>query len=71
VLRRACPPRDGDRAIDLMVAERLLADPVLYSQALHSMSPSLAEKPARTAPPATGAALTGAEGTLSWREHSP
>ena len=35
-LRHSCPPRLGDRPIDLAVAERLLADPVLYSQAVHA-----------------------------------
>ncbi len=45
-LRRSCPPRDGDRAIDLVVAERLLADPVLYSQAAHVIA--MPPKPRRT-----------------------
>ncbi len=34
-LRRSCPPGSGDRPIDVAVAERLLGDPTLYSQALH------------------------------------
>jgi carboxyl-terminal processing protease len=33
-LRHACPARPGDRNIDLGVAERLFADPVLYRDAL-------------------------------------
>jgi carboxyl-terminal processing protease len=33
-LRRACPARPGNRNIDLDVAERLFADPVLYRDAL-------------------------------------
>ncbi len=60
-LRHSCPPRAGDRSIDLAVAERLLADPVLYSQAVHMMgaAPSLAAKPVGAAPVATERALTG------------
>ncbi len=59
-LRRSCPPRPGDRAIDTAVAERLLADPVLYSQALHMIGalPSLAAKPVGTVPDASERALT-------------
>ena len=66
-MRRACPPRAGDRPIDLMVAQRLLADPTLYAQAVHMISapPSLAAKPVGTAPTAASAALTGSAGSLS------
>jgi carboxyl-terminal processing protease len=72
-LRRSCPPRTGDRAIDLAVAERLLADPVLYGQALHLMSssPSLAAKPAGSAATTSERALTGTDGSLSSGEHYP
>ena len=43
-LRSSCPVRPGDHAIDVKVAERLLADPALYTQALHviSSAPNLA-----------------------------
>jgi carboxyl-terminal processing protease len=46
-LRHACPARQGDRAIDLAVAKRILADPALYAEALHALSgnANLAEKP--------------------------
>jgi carboxyl-terminal processing protease len=46
-LRHACPARQGDHAIDLAVAKRLLADPALYAEALHALSanPNLAAKP--------------------------
>jgi carboxyl-terminal processing protease len=37
-LRRACPARQGDHEIDVKVAKRLLADPSLYSQAVHVIS---------------------------------
>ena len=74
-LRRSCPPRTGDRAIDLAVAERLLDDPVLYSQAAHLLgqSPSLAAKPVGTTPASSTSddALTGIDGSLSSREHNP
>jgi carboxyl-terminal processing protease len=53
-LRRSCPTRQGDHEIDLKVAKQLLADPVLYGQAAHAITPgqSLA-----SAPTAAGAAL--------------
>ena len=72
-LRRSCPPRTGDRAIDLAVAERLLADPVLYGQAVHIMSASssLAAKPTGTAPGTSEGILTGISGSLSSGEHYP
>jgi carboxyl-terminal processing protease len=72
-MRRDCPPRAGDRLIDLVVAERLLADPALYAEAVHmiSASPNLAAKPVGTAPAAAGAALTGGAGSLSSSEHYP
>jgi carboxyl-terminal processing protease len=37
-LRRSCPARQGDHEIDVKVAKRLLADPALYSQAVHVIS---------------------------------
>jgi carboxyl-terminal processing protease len=43
-LRRACPVRRGDHPIDLVVAKRLLNDPILYSEAAHVMT--LAGQPA-------------------------
>jgi carboxyl-terminal processing protease len=72
-LRRACPPRPSDRAIDMAVAERLLADPVLYGQAVHmmSVSSSLAAKPVGAAPPTSEGALTGVDGSLSSGDHYP
>ncbi len=67
-LRSSCPPRPGDRPVDVAVAERLLADPVLYSQALHMMGPNLAAKPVGTGPATSERALTGVEGALSSSE---
>ena len=37
-LRRSCPARQGEHPIDVKVAERLLGDPTLYSEALHVIS---------------------------------
>jgi carboxyl-terminal processing protease len=76
-LRRSCPPRRGDRAVDIAVADRLLADPVLYSQVVHMMgaSSSFAAKPVGTIPGATAAtsagALTGLDGALSSGDRYP
>lgn len=65
-LRRSCPARGGDRAIDVAVAERLLGDPALYSRAAHviSATPNLAERPDAAAPPPPAAGLTGAGASL-------
>ena len=71
-LRRSCPARQGDHEIDVKVAKRLLADPVLYSQAVHAIgaSPSVAAVPAAAAPP-TVPALTGASPALSSSPRNP
>jgi carboxyl-terminal processing protease len=72
-LRASCPPRRGDRAIDAAVADRLLENPVLYSQAVHMIgpAPSLAAKPVGSAPAASERALTGAHASLFSIEHNP
>ena len=72
-LRRSCPPRSGDRAIDVAVAERLLADPVLYSQALHMIgaAPSLAAKPVGTAPAGRRARLDRGRRIAIFDDHYP
>jgi carboxyl-terminal processing protease len=66
-LRRSCPARQGDHEIDVKVAKRLLADPVLYSQAVHAIipSPNLASAPAASAATPVAPALTGPKGSLS------
>lgn len=70
-LRHSCPARQGNHEIDIKVAERLLADPVLYSQAVHAITPSpnLASAPVPAALPPAEPALTGAGGTLSSSPH--
>jgi carboxyl-terminal processing protease len=61
-LRRSCPERLGDHAIDMIVAERLLADPGLFGQAVHVIArgPHLAAT--ATAPELRG--LTGGRVSL-------
>ncbi|MGA8552201.1 MAG: hypothetical protein WB678_18395, partial [Stellaceae bacterium] len=56
-----------ERPIDLAVAERLLDDPALYSQATHLITetPSLAARPVGTAPASDPPSLTGVAGSLS------
>jgi carboxyl-terminal processing protease len=65
-LRRSCPARQGQHEIDLKVAKRLLADPVLYSQAVHAITanPSVAAA-------AAGPALTEGSPALSSGSRSP
>lgn len=72
-LRRACPTRQGDHEIDLKVAKRLLADPVLYSQAVHAIgaSPSVAAVPAAAALPVVESALTEGNPALSSSPRNP
>jgi hypothetical protein len=71
-LRRSCPPRLGDRPIDLAVAEQLLADPGLYAAAVRVIgaSANLAGQPGPT-PVAAGPALTGIGGSLSSDQRIP
>jgi carboxyl-terminal processing protease len=66
-LRHSCPARQGDHEIDLKVAKRLLADPLLYAQAVHTINPnpSLASAPVAATRAPAEPALTGAGGTLS------
>ena len=72
-LRHSCPARQGDHQIDLKVAKRLLADPVLYAQAAHAVTPgpNLAAVPVAAASPAIGPALTGASPALSSGSRNP
>jgi carboxyl-terminal processing protease len=72
-LRHSCPARQGDHEIDVKVAKRLLADPLLYSQAVHAITAG----PNQTATPIAAAivpsepALTGAGGSLSSSPRNP
>jgi carboxyl-terminal processing protease len=72
-LRRSCPARQGDHEIDLKVAKRLLADPVLYSQAVHAITPgqNLASAPVAAATAPIEPALTGASPALSSSPRNP
>jgi carboxyl-terminal processing protease len=72
-LRRSCPARQGDHEIDVKIAKRLLADPLLYSQAVHAITenPSVAVAPAATSKPSPEPALTGASRSLSSNLRNP
>jgi carboxyl-terminal processing protease len=72
-LRRSCPARQGDYEIDLKVAKGLLADPLLYSRAVHAIAPSpnLASAPVAAAVAPAGPTLTGTAGSLSSSPRSP
>jgi carboxyl-terminal processing protease len=72
-LRHSCPARQGDHEIDVKVAKRLLGDPVLYSQAVHAITPgqNLASVPAAAAATPVGPALTGANSALSSSPRNP
>jgi carboxyl-terminal processing protease len=65
-LRRSCPARQGDHEIDIKVAKRLLADPRLFSQAVHALSETakLAAAPPATTAAQAEPALTGDGGSL-------
>jgi carboxyl-terminal processing protease len=67
-LRRSCPARQTSPAVDLKMAERVLADPGLYAAALHP--PRGATALARNAPPVAQPerALTDVDGALSSRQ---
>ena len=72
-LRRSCPARQGDHEIDVKVAKRLLADPFLYSQALHSIAPmsSIAAAPPPPPVPPAEPALTAGRRSLSSDVRNP
>ena len=69
-LRRSCPARHSSPAIDIKLAERLLADPRLYSAALHAIPPPVGL--ARIRPKAPRApSLTGPGSALSFDGRPP
>jgi len=72
-LRHSCPTRQGDHEIDLKVAKRLLADPVLYTQALHAIgaNPSVAAVTAAAVSPGVESALTAGNPALSSSPRKP
>jgi len=61
-LRGSCPPRPGRPAIDVKLAEQVLADPKLYLAALHAIGSGGRLTPGK---PAAGPSLTDARATLS------
>jgi carboxyl-terminal processing protease len=72
-LRHSCPTRQGDHEIDLRVAKRLLADPVLYGQATHAITPgqNLASAPIAAGAAPIEPALTGDSPALSSGSRNP
>jgi carboxyl-terminal processing protease len=68
-LRQACPARPGSPALDVKLAERVLADPARYSAALGAIHPTSAMGDRVPAVPAS--ALTAVGGGLSSRQRSP
>jgi hypothetical protein len=68
-LRRACPAQPGSPALDVKLAERVLADPVRYGAALGAIHPANAMGDAAPSVPAD--ALTAVGGGLSSRQRSP
>jgi carboxyl-terminal processing protease len=64
MLRRACPALPGSPALDIKVAERVLADPTRYGQAVGAIRPA-------ASPPPQGAALTPRNPALSSRARTP
>jgi carboxyl-terminal processing protease len=72
-LRRTCPERLGDHAIDMEVAERLLNNPDLFRQAAQiiARSPRLAGGSADTGDVKPGPGLTAKPGSLLSGSHIP
>jgi carboxyl-terminal processing protease len=72
-LRLSCPPRLGDRPIDLAVAERLLDDPTLYATATHIIGAgaNVAGQPGDAMPTAAEPGLTDIGGSLSSDQRIP
>jgi carboxyl-terminal processing protease len=70
-LRHSCPPRQGDHQIDVNVAKRLLADPVLYSRATEGLTanPYLAAAPIASARATAEPGLTKDGGAISSGPH--
>src|SRR5205807_6786941 len=69
-LRRLCPPRHSSPVIDLKLAERVLADPKLYTEALRAL-PAATRLAANAAAAGAAAepALTGGDRALSSPQH--
>src|SRR5262249_50804803 len=65
-LRKACPARSRSPEVDLKLAERVLADPKLYSAAVGTAGPAPRVAHAGQMPaPGAEPSLTGTEGALS------
>jgi carboxyl-terminal processing protease len=70
-LRKACPARPGNPEVDLKIAERLLSDTKLYSEAVGAVAPPQLAHSDRPATTAAERSLTGADGALSSGTRAP
>jgi carboxyl-terminal processing protease len=70
-LRHSCPARQGDHQIDIKVAKRLLADPLLYSRATEGLTPNpyLAAAPVASTRATAEPGLTKDGGAISSGPH--
>lgn len=64
-LRQSCPARPGSRALDVKIAERMLADPRIYAAALGADRPTAHVASMALAANAAEASLTDLDATLS------
>jgi hypothetical protein len=69
-LRRSCPARNESPPLDLKIAERVLADPVRYGEAVSAIHP-IAAPPLHSGQTPAGAALTAVNGSLSSKPRIP
>lgn len=70
-LRQACPARQTKPGIDLKLAERVLSEPRLYSQALQALGATASLAPNASAALHTAAALTDSASALSSGTRQP
>lgn len=63
-LRRSCPATHESPAVDVTVAERILADPALYAAALHAL-PAATELVKQSPGSPSGLSLTGSDRALN------
>jgi carboxyl-terminal processing protease len=68
-LRQACPAKTESPPLDLKIAERVLADPVRYGEAVSAIRPATTQPPHAGEPPVP--ALTARRGSLSSATDTP
>jgi hypothetical protein len=70
-LRQACPARQTKPGIDLKLAQRLLSEPRLYSQALQAFAAAASLTPSTPGAALAPAALTDSASALSSGTRQP